>query len=224
MIPNSACGIPVNAAAYSLNVTVVPDGELGFLSIWPSGQPQPLVSTLNSDGRVKANAAIVPAGGRGGVTVYASNSSHVILDISGYFVSGSVSGLAFYPLEPCRIADTRSANAPLGGPYLNAGIARSFPVLDSNCNVPSTAQAYSLNFTAIPHSPLGYLSTWPTGHGQPLVSTLNSPTGAVTANAAIVPAGTDGAVDVYASSDADVAIDINGYFTRRLWVAWLYTT
>ena len=33
------------------------------------------------------------------------------------------------------------------------------------------------------------------------------------ANAAIVPAGTGGAVNVYASNDTDLVIDVNGYFT-----------
>jgi hypothetical protein len=62
-IPSSACGIPSTALAYSLNVAVVPSGPLGYLTLWPTGQPQPLVATLNSlDGRVKSNAAIVPGG------------------------------------------------------------------------------------------------------------------------------------------------------------------
>ena len=92
-IPSSVCGIPSNAAAYSLNVTAIPDSGLGFLSIWPAGQTQPLVSTLNSDGRVKANAVIVPAGTNGGVAVYVSDPSHVILDINGYFLAGDTAAL-----------------------------------------------------------------------------------------------------------------------------------
>ena len=47
---------------------------------------------------------------------------------------------------------------------------------------------------------------------QPLVSTLNAPTGAITANAAIVPAGTGGAINLFATDSTDMAIDINGYF------------
>ncbi|HUH63042.1 MAG TPA: hypothetical protein VLZ50_08605, partial [Terracidiphilus sp.] len=69
-IPHSACNIPSTAAAYSLNVTVVPWGSLNYLTIWPTGQQQPNVSTLNSyDGRIKANAAIVPAGTNQAVSV-----------------------------------------------------------------------------------------------------------------------------------------------------------
>ncbi len=102
-VPQSACGIPATAVAYSLNATVVPIQALGFLTVWPAGEEQPVVSTLNSDGRVKANATIIPAGTNGGVSVYASDATQFILDIDGYFApAGTTSGLEFYPLTPCR--------------------------------------------------------------------------------------------------------------------------
>ena len=213
-IPASTCGIPTTAAAYSLNVTVVPHGPLGYLAEWPTGQSQPVVSTLNSlDGRIKANAAIVPAGTNGAISVYATDATDVVLDINGYFVAPGSATLAFYPVTPCRVVDTRNPTAPLGGPSLAPLTARSFPVLSSTCGIPSTAKAYSLNMTVVPlSSVLGYLSTWPTGATQPLVSTLNSPTGALLANAAIVPAGTGGAIEVFATDSTQVVIDINGYF------------
>ena len=140
------------AAAYSLNVTVVPPAPLGYLTIWPAGEFQPLVSTMNSlDGRVKANAAIVPAGVSAAVSVFVSDTSDVVLDIDGYFAPATQSTLAFYPLPPCRVADTRNPNGPLGGPVLQAGVERDFPVQSNpNCVIPSTAEAYSLNFTAVP--------------------------------------------------------------------------
>jgi len=169
---------------------------------------------LNSfDGRVKANAAIVPAGTNGAVSVYVTNTTNVVLDIDGYFAPVSSSTLAFYPLTPCRVVDTRNAPAPLGGPYLTGGVPRDFPILESNC-IPQgvSPQAYSLNFTAVPHGPLGYLTVWPCDQIQPYVSTLNSYGGQVVANAAIVPAGKNGDVCMYASNDTDLVIDINGYF------------
>lgn len=212
IIPNSACGIPPNAAAYSLNVTVVPQGQLGYLTIWPSGQSQPVASTLNSDGRIKANAAIVRAGANGAVTVFATDTTQVILDINGYFVPGASSALNFYPTTACRIADTRQGALPFGGPSLNAGETRSFPITLSGCNIPGAAQAYSLNITAVPHNTLDYLTAWPTGQTQPYISTLNASTGAVTANAAIVRAGTNGSISLFVTDASDVVIDINGYF------------
>lgn len=212
-IPASACSVPSTAAAYALNITVVPGGRLGYLTVWPAGQNQPTVSTLNSlDGRVKANAAIVPAGTGGAVSVFATNTTNVILDINGYFAPVTDSTLAFYPLQPCRVADTRWADGPLGGPVLPGGTSRDFPLTLSTCKIPVSPQAYSLNFTVVPRGILGFLTTWPAGQDRPLVSTLNAPTGVVTANAAIVPAGSGGDIEVYVSNDSDVVIDINGYF------------
>jgi len=215
VIPNSTCGIPSTAAAYSMNVAVVPSGPLGFLTLWPSGQTQPLVSTLNSiDGRVKSNAAIVPAGLNGAISAFATDTTDLILDINGYFVAGSVPGaLAFYPLTPCRVADTRNPADPLGGPSLDAQSTRSFPILGSSCGLPSTAEAYSLNFAAIPKgSTLGFMTAWPVGQAQPLVASLNDPTGTVAANAVIISAGPGGAVSVFTTDDTDLVIDVNGYF------------
>jgi hypothetical protein len=210
---NSSCNLPQNAAAYALNITVVPDAQLGYLSIWPEGQPQPTVSTLNSDGRIKASAAITPAGTSGAVSVFVTNSTQLIMDVTGYFVAaGAIPQLEFYPLPPCRVADTRKANGALGGPYLSGGTVRSFPVLLSVCGIPSSAQVYSLNFTAIPHGSLGYLTVWPEGQPQPLVSTLNAPTGTITANAAIVASGSGGGISTYGSNDTDLVIDVDGYF------------
>jgi hypothetical protein len=64
----------------------VPDSVLYYLTAWPTGVSQPLVSTLNSfDGTVVANAAIVPAGTSGAISIYVTNQTQVILDINGYF-------------------------------------------------------------------------------------------------------------------------------------------
>ena len=211
------CNIPATAAAYSLNVTVVPHGQLGYLTIWPTGEGRPVVSTLNSaDGRVKANAAIVPAGTSGDVSVFVTDTTNVILDIDGYFAPVSGSTLAFYPLPPCRVADTRYSTYPqgLGPPSLTGGQPRAFPILNATtCNIPPTGvAAYSLNFTVVPPGTLGYLTVWPTGEPQPTVSTLNDVLGRVIANAAIVVAGSSGEISAYATDNTNLIIDIDGYF------------
>ncbi len=212
VLPSGGCGIPANALAYSLNVTVVPTGPLSYLTIWPFQQSQPLVSTLNSlDGRIKANAAIVPAGTNAAISVYVSNPTDVVLDINGYFVLAPANNLAFYPVTACRVADTRSAAGAFGGPSLAAGQPRTF-LVSQTCNIPATAAAYSLNMTVVPAGPLAFLTVWPTGTNQPFVSTLNAPTGGIVANAAIIPAGTNGGINVDATNPTDLVIDINGYF------------
>ncbi len=213
-IPLSGCGTPPTARAYSLNFTVVPSGYLGYLTAWPTGQAPPVASTLNSwTGKVVANAALVPAGANESISVYVSNPTDVILDIDGYFgLPGGAGALSFYPVTPCRVADTRGAAGPFGGPEMAAGETRSFAIPASGCNIPATAAAYSMNVTVVPDARLSYLSAWPAGSGAPVVSTLNSWDGSVVANAAIVPAGASGAISVYVTDPTHVILDINGYF------------
>lgn len=208
---SGTCGLPANATSFSLNATVVPSGPLGFLTLWPSGGAQPVVSTLNSlDGNIVANAAVVPAGSQGGVSAFVTDASHLVLDVNGFFRPSSVvGGLAFYPVTPCRVADTRLAGS--GAPQMNSQESRSFPIA-GKCAIPSTAKAYALNVTVVPATALGYLSLWPTGKAQPFVSTLNSLAGRILANAAIVPAGAGGQVNVFVTDASHVILDVNGYF------------
>jgi hypothetical protein len=68
-----------------VSATVVPPAALGFLTLWPQGATRPLASTLNAlDGAITSNMAIVPSS-NGWISAYASDATHLILDISGYF-------------------------------------------------------------------------------------------------------------------------------------------
>lgn len=80
------------------------------------------------------------------------------------------------------------------------------------CSAPSTAQVYAVNFTAVPHEPLRYLTTRPDGGVQPLVSTLNSQTGTTVANGAIVSTRSYGTLDVFVTNETDLVVDVGGYF------------
>jgi hypothetical protein len=221
IIPNGSCGIPSSAAAYSLNAAMIPGGK-GWITIWPTGQSQPGTASVNSpDGRVKSSGVIVQAGTGGAISVYASPSTvstNVALDVNGYFVpaSGNPTALQFYPLTPCRVADTRNATGPLGGPFMPAGSTRVFPVFSAtSCNIPSTAQAFSFNITVIPQaSRMRWLTAWPSNVTQPVVASLDDPPGVTLSNGLIVPAPTDnsGDVSIYVTDGTQVVIDINGYF------------
>jgi hypothetical protein len=131
-------------------------------------------------------------------------------------VSAPGRALSFVAVTPCRLVDTRTSQPQTGAfgpPALSAYSTRSFPLLTHpNCSVPPTALAYSLNFTVIPATTLDFLTAWPTGQPYPTVSTLNAPLGGVVANAAIVPAGTNGSIDVVVGKPTELIIDINGYF------------
>ena len=77
--------VPSTAQGYVFNTTVLPSGVLGYLTLWPDGQNQPLVSTLNAlDGSVTSNMAIVPTS-NGSIDAYAAGLTQLLLDISSYF-------------------------------------------------------------------------------------------------------------------------------------------
>jgi Putative Ig domain len=202
--------VPDAAEGYSLNMTVAPKQTLGYLTLWPTGEPQPVVSTLNAPtGTVVANAAIVPAGTGGAISAFVTDQTDLIIDINGYFAPVSQNGptpLSLYTLTPCRVVDTRP-------PHGSGLLYNVLPVnvLGSACNVPA-AQAYVFNATVVPdNGPMGYLSLWPDAEGQPVVSTLNAYDGAVTSNMAIVPT-LNGDVDSYAFNPSWLIMDIFSYF------------
>jgi hypothetical protein len=171
---------------------------------------------MNSyDGTVIANAAVLPAGIGGAVSFFASNSTDIVVDINGYFAPPGPKGLNFYATTPCRLVDTRNPNGIAGGPIVSAGTTRTFSLQTDSCGLPGfpAVQAYSLNIAVVPQGVLGYLSTWPAGGTQPLVSTLDAWKGQIVANAAIVPAGTNsGSINVFVTDTTHVIIDTAGYF------------
>jgi hypothetical protein len=220
-VQQSTCGIPSTAQVYAVRMTAVAHGPVGYLTAWPAGGSLPVAATLNApNGGVIGNEALVPAGtaASGPISIYASENTDLVIDITGYFAPpGSSGALSFYPLTPCRIADTRAGSGfsgSFGQPSLVAGATRYFPLLSGSCSIPNTAQAYSLNLTAVVPSgtALGYLTAFPAGNSLPVAASLNALTGGVVASAAIVPAGTSGAISVYAMDTTDLVIDIDGYF------------
>ena len=124
--------------------------------------------------------------------------------------------LVFVAITPCRVVDTRTGagfTGNFGPPSLVGAASRTFPIQSSTrCTIPAIAQAYSFNVTVVPPGVLGFVTVYPTGATLPNASTLNSLQGFIVANAAIVPAGTSGSVDVFASNATDLIIDINGYY------------
>ena len=135
------CGvIPSTAQAYSFNLTVVPaaGGAVDYVSLWPAGSAQPVVSTLDDpQGLIVSNAAIVPAGSpSGGISVYndGPSATDVIIDMNGYFAPPGAGGLEFYPVAPCRLVDTRgeaagfNGIAPFSGPSIPPAGTATIPV------------------------------------------------------------------------------------------------
>jgi hypothetical protein len=83
-----ACGVLGSATAVSVNVTVTGATAQGNVRLFASGAPAPTVSTLNYVAGVnKANNAVAPLSAAGQIAVRCAprGSTHVIVDVNGYF-------------------------------------------------------------------------------------------------------------------------------------------
>jgi hypothetical protein len=80
-------GVPASGVgAVVLNVTATQPAGLGFLTLFPSGNPLPLASDLNFEaGETRPNLAVVQLSPSGKVTLYVSTATHVIFDVEGWF-------------------------------------------------------------------------------------------------------------------------------------------
>ena len=120
---------------------------------------------------------------------------------------------SYYPLNPCRVVDTRNANSVNGGPILSNG-QRNFTVRGV-CGVPTTAKAVTLNVAITGATSSGYLTLWPSGQPQPNTATINFTTAdTALSNGAIVGLSTNAQdLAVYnAAASVHVIIDVTGYF------------
>ena len=84
-------GAPAGATAVVINVTVTGTTAASYLTVFPHGAAQPLASNLNwVAGKTIPNLVSVQVGGSGAITFFnAFGSTHVVVDLEGYFATAS---------------------------------------------------------------------------------------------------------------------------------------
>lgn len=129
--------------------------------------------------------------------------------------------LAYTPVTPCRIVDTRQVARRLA-----AGVIQTFDGYNvstfaaqggaaSNCGIPLGAKALATTTTAVTPSNLGFIKLWPANVTEPDASTVNYDPGTINiATGAIVPVDGANANQFNAKSPAavDLVVDVVGYF------------
>jgi hypothetical protein len=83
------CGIPNDAVAIAINVTVVEETDVGDLRLYAAGGAVPSASTINfTANHVRANNAIIPLGAGGAIAVQTdmpTGTTQFLFDVTGYF-------------------------------------------------------------------------------------------------------------------------------------------
>ena len=87
---NGRGGVPADAVAVVLNVTVTEPASSGFVTVFPCGGGRPLASNLNFvPGQTVPNMVISKVGA-GKVCLYSNETTHLVVDVSGYFTIDAV--------------------------------------------------------------------------------------------------------------------------------------
>jgi hypothetical protein len=84
------CGIPATARAVAVNLTAVGATGAGYVTLWRSGTPQPVTSSINFPaGTTRSNNAVVDLASAGTLDAQAmvggSGTVQLVIDVSGYF-------------------------------------------------------------------------------------------------------------------------------------------
>ncbi len=202
-------GVPANATAIVLNTTGTEAGAAGFVTVYPTGEAQPMVSNHNLvAGQTRANLVTVKIGAGGKVSFFNERSTHLIADVLGYYAPATGPAGRFTSLAPGRLIDTRDTATKVA-----ANGTLTVPVLGQK-GVPATGvSAVLVNLTGTEATAPGFLTAFASGTTRPGTSSLNLERAAATAsNLAIIPVGVDGAIAVYSQSGAHVAVDVAGWF------------
>jgi hypothetical protein len=204
-------GVPKSGVSgVALNVTVDQPTVSGFLTVWPTGEVQPLASSHNFvPGLTVANLVLAKVGAGGQVSIFNSGGdTHVVADVVGYF---SATGGVFVPVSPQRIVDSRlGIGTGVSGPL---GQGLSNPVAVAGVGpVPSGATAAIVNVTSVNSTAPSYVTVWPTGDQRPTASTLNPRPGLPVPNLAYLKLGTGGHLSLFNNTGStDYIVDVFGY-------------
>jgi hypothetical protein len=120
----------------------------------------------------------------------------------------------FYTVTPCRIADTRNANGPYGGPAVMANASRTF-IIPGRCGIPTTAESIVLNVTVTQSTTGGDLRIYPSGTARPNATAINYAAGKTRANNGSYAIGSDGGLVLYCdqgTGGVHVILDVTGYY------------
>lgn len=128
--------------------------------------------------------------------------------------------LAYTPVTPCRIVDTRNVARRLvaGVAQTFDGQAGSFVAQGgdaSSCDVPAGVGALALTVVAFQPDNLGYIRLWAANTAEPGSTTINFDPGVINvATGTIVPvdAANAGRFSAKSPTGTDVIIDVVGYF------------
>ncbi len=211
-------GIPKDAVAVTVNVTVTGQSSAGYVTVGPTVSATPSTSTLNLPrGETRANGATVALSDDGYIAAVwrgsGGSTTHLIFDVTGFFTDDGAT--TFTPLGPERLLDTRSGNGLLGA--FVSGTPREV-VIAGRRGIPHDATAVVINVTMVEPTSGGYVTVGPNVTSTPATSTLNTPRKDIRANGTTVALDEHGDLSAVfkgpSGARTHLLIDVAGYYAE----------
>ena len=207
-------GIPGDASAAVLNVTVTDAQAPGYATVYPCGTNPPAASNLNYVvSSTTPNAVVSKIGTNGRVCVFTQSAIQLVVDVNGYFPATA----RLVSILPARLLETRSGMSTIDGQLNGIGLRSPGSItqiqVTGRAGVPANATSVVLNVTVTEAQAPGYATVYPCDASPPNASNLNYDTGATVANAVLSKLGAGGVVCVFTQSATHIVADVNGYFT-----------
>lgn len=214
-------GIPSSGVeAVALSVTVVSPSATGTLNLYPSDATvtgTPAVCLTWEAGNTQSNTAMTAVGADGAVKIRSSSSAstNVLLDVQGYFTSGSGERPGgFVPVSGTRLADTRIG---LGVPQAKLATGGTLTVDATRTGQVPAGEASSVyvQIAAVNPPGSGYFVPYAAGSARPSYPSVNFSSGQSTTIGVTVPVDSSGKFSLYLSGGGptDVVVDLQGYYT-----------
>ena len=209
-------GLPSDAelALMNLTMTEVEDSwrrGSGYITAKPCGSLYDEEQSTSSGNFVKsidvANLAVVPLASDRTFCLYYSNSIETVVDTQGYF--SSTGTLAFTPLVPKRVLDTRQAVRPQKG---------SMTRVETGLPVGSQSALVNLTMTGLSADDFvrGYITADKCSSlvaGPQTKSNGNFTSGIDVSNLSVVSLDSDGSFCIYSEQAVDLVVDVQGSFS-----------
>ncbi|MEI7507167.1 MAG: hypothetical protein WCK23_10155 [Actinomycetes bacterium] len=210
-----SAGLPANATLALVNLTMADifywEPSHGYITAKPCGSLYDEEQSTSSGNFVEnvdvANLAVVPLDSDGTFCIYHSNLIETIVDTQGYFASTGT--LAFTPLDPKRVLDTRQTVRPQKG---------STTRVETGLPAGSQSALVNLTMTGLFASDLihGYITADKCSSlvaGPQTKSNGNFNSGIDVSNLSVVSLDSDGSFCIYSEQAVDLVVDVQGSFS-----------
>jgi hypothetical protein len=209
-------GLPSDAELALMNLTMTGVKEWweagdGYITAKPCENLYDQEQTSSNGNFVEnidvANLAVVPLGSDGTFCIYHSNLIETVVDTQGHF--STTGTLAFTPLDPNRVLDTRQTVRPQKGSITRV-----------ETGLPVGTQSALVNLTMTGLSAYEFIRGYITADkcsslvvGPQTKSNGNFNSGIDVSNLSVVSLDSDGSFCIYSEQAVDLVVDIQGSFS-----------